>query len=196
MRVLRLLLSVLLAVPVLVLAVASPAAACDCVGGSPAQHTRWADVVVGGALERGPADGFHQDAVTYSFAVEQVFKGEAGPTLTVASEGSGAACGLERMVEGATYVVFATHEDIMGDEGDRLWAHLCGGTARATDGLVAAVERETGEARPPDPALPDPGAAGGVERLVQEVVTWRTLGVVGLAVALLGVAAVGWRRRT
>ena len=196
MRALRLLLTTVLTVPALLLAVSSPASACDCVDGTSAQHARWADVVVSGMLEEGPAGGFHQDAVTYSFAVDEVFKGAAGPALTVASEGSGAACGLERMVEGARYVVFATHDDLMGEEGDRLWAHLCGGTARATDGLVATVEGQVGDGRPPDPALPDPGAATGLGAMVQEAVTWRTLGVIGLAVAVLGAVAVGWRSRS
>ncbi len=60
------------------------------------------------------------------------------------SPNSGASCGLENVVPGRRYVVFASHQSMEGADADHLWANLCGGTGPATPKLLAAVEEVTG----------------------------------------------------
>ena len=108
-----------------------------------ATHVKRADVVVTGTVTD-VVSLSSQRATGYVVDVDRVFKGEAGSTLEVLSEGSGASCGLENVKPGRRYVMFAGHQTIEGNDSERLWANLCGGTGPATPKLVAAVESATG----------------------------------------------------
>ena len=168
----------------------SPAWACSCASPTTAQSVGRADVVLRGTLAdvdesaglNEPSSGAR--AVSYRFAVSEVFRGAASATTWVGSAADGASCGLEGLEAGREYVVFAQ------ERGDRLWAGLCDGTATATSDLVADVEAVTGSGHPPvradvvDPAAQPPGAVAPAREGA-----WLVPLVGGLALALvLGVA--------
>ena len=162
---------VLLVVPLMFAALlvlpSAPAWACSCASATPAQWVDRSDVVLRGTLEdvdkpSGPAVLQPSDpSATYRFAVSEVFRGEAMETTYVSSSAYGASCGLESLLPGREYVVFAQAH------GDTLWAGLCGGTALAAGGLVADVQAVTGPGHEPvrpglvDEAAPLPGADSG-----------------------------------
>lgn len=128
---------------------AGPSFACSCVGGDAAEYAGRATVVVSGTVTDvvPPASAKEMsslDPATYVLDVDQVFKGKSGTTLEVLSPNSGASCGLENVVPGRRYVVFASHQSMEGADADHLWANLCGGTGPATPELLAAVEEATG----------------------------------------------------
>ena len=168
----------------------APAWACSCASATTAQSVGRADVVLRGTLEdvdertglNDPSSG--ASAVSYRFAVSEVFRGSASATTWVGSAANGASCGLEGLQAGRAYVVFAQ------ERGERLWAGLCDGTAMATSGLVADVQQVTGPGQPPvppgliDEAAPLPGPSAG-----SSDTAWLVPLVGGLALALvLGVA--------
>jgi hypothetical protein len=149
MRALRALFAAVLVALSLLVVGAAPSFACSCVMSDAAGHVDGAGVVVSGTVtdvvpppERAVMSSM--DPATYVVDVDQVFKGEAGPTVEVLSPNSGASCGLENVKAGRRYVVFASHQSMQGNDPDRLWANLCGGTGPATPRLLAAVEEVTG----------------------------------------------------
>ena len=159
----------LLVVPLLFAALlvlpTAPAWACSCAEVTTAQAVDRADVVVRATLEgvdepRGftePTTG--APARSYRFTVARVYEGSAPVTARVGSAKDGASCGMEGLVPGREYVVFAQ------TRGDTLVAGLCGGTAVADSELVADVQDVTGPGHDPvrpglvDEAAQPPGAA-------------------------------------
>ncbi len=109
----------------MVLGVAGPAAACSCVAASIEELVGYADVMVTGTLTRcaGPVAASQVmssgDPVTYTVAVERVFKGDASGELELTSAMSGASCGLERMVVDRRYTFFLDAEG-RGPDGEPL----------------------------------------------------------------------------
>lgn len=108
-----------------VVMVAAPAQACDCVPLTPAEARSEASVVfVGTPTEQlGHPDEGSPDPVTYLFSVERVLKGEAGPTLSVSTNNSADACGVDFRI-GDRYEVYALDAD------GTPFATRCGGTHR------------------------------------------------------------------
>jgi hypothetical protein len=155
MRTVRQLLAALVGALAIVVAAPGPASACSCVQGSPKEYAGWADVVLVGTL-RHVDEGRTEH--TYTFAVDRVLAGEAAPVVAVRSAASGASCGLEGLVEGGRYVVFAERSGAAD-----LAANLCGGTAPADAGYLAEVEGVTGPGTAPaydsTPAVTLSGAA-------------------------------------
>ncbi len=151
MMLFRLLSALGLALSFLVLS-PTQAFACSCVLSTTEEHVDRADVVVRGTIE----DSTPTDPVTYTVSVAETYEGDATGTLEVLSTASGASCGLENVRLGASYVVFAE------DDGGRLWASLCGGTAPATPALLAEVEAATGPgaATPAPSGVPTAAPAG------------------------------------
>lgn len=149
MRVPRVLCASLFAALSIVVVGAGPSFACSCVTAEAAAHVGGATVVVSGTVTdvvppRSTKVMSSMDPATYIVEVDQVFKGQAGPTVEVLSPNSGASCGLENVAPGRRYVVFASHQSMEGTDTDHLWANLCGGTGPATPELLAAVEEATG----------------------------------------------------
>ncbi len=176
--------SLLLALSVVVVG-AAPSFACSCAGGEPEDFVGWADVVMLGTVtdRQGPPWRpvmSSADLATYTVEVETVFKGDVAPTAYIQTADSGASCGLEGIENGDRYVLFADRQD------DALRANLCGGSAPATDQLIAAVRTATGgetdpastatAGEPPPPlgaALAMPAALGsGVVLALLAAVMW------------------------
>lgn len=149
MRAFRVLCASLFAALSIVVVGAGPSFACSCVADDAAGHVEGATVVVSGTVTDvvpPPSTKVMSslDPATYVVDVDQVFKGQAGPTVEVLSPNSGASCGLENVEPGRRYVVFASHQSMEGADTDHLWANLCGGTGPATPELLAAVEDVAG----------------------------------------------------
>jgi len=210
MRSLRLLVSLALALVWLVL-VPTASYACSCAQAGAADHVERADVVVRGVVEdrrehRGGRVRSSGDPVTYRVSVTETYKGQTGASLDVLSVASGASCGLEGIRLGEEYVVFASRDARLGwgGTGDRnLWANLCGGTAPATPGLVAAVTAATtvDAATPAVPTAAPAGRSGDAASSAAADASspGRGLVAVGAGGVLLALAVVGWlrsRRRT
>jgi hypothetical protein len=174
----------------LALVVVGPTAAfaCSCVSYSSVEAPLgWADAVAVGRVTDVRADG---RTATYAVEATRVLEGDVPASLEVHSPVSGAACGLEGVEQGRSYVFFLV-ESARGFE-----ANLCGGTDRATPRYVDEVVRFTGpgeivapttRAASSEVAPDDPPAREGTALL-----TW--LGGVALA-ALLGCAVAWWVRR-
>ena len=158
MRALRVLFAAVVAALSLVVVGATPSFACSCAMADTATHVKWADVVVSGTVTDVVSLSSRRSTTGYILAVDGVFKGEAGATVEVLSESSGAACGLEGIRTGERYVFFAAHQTLEGKDSELLWANLCGGTGPATPTLVAAVESATGTGEEPPPAEPEAAA--------------------------------------
>jgi hypothetical protein len=124
----------------------APAFACSCAAQSLAEHAEGADVVFAGTLTdadeaRSMFDG---DESTYTFEVDAVYAGDPAPLAQVVTASSGSMCGLEGLVEGDRYLVFAYAD------GDRLGASLCGGTGPATSEAETTVAEVLGPPVRPD----------------------------------------------
>jgi hypothetical protein len=141
-----------------VLGAPSPAAACSCTGLTDEQALTWADAAfIGTVTDRVGPDTQHSysslDAVTWTFAVEGVYKGNVGSTQEVVSALSSGSCGLS-LDPSQRYLVFATvegHAPIEPEpEPGQLAANFCGGTRPA----------ERGEAPPGFPQARTVGVAG------------------------------------
>lgn len=112
------------------------AAACSCAGGTTAEHAAEADLVARVVVESVtiPEVGANEEQLAaYSMRPTYVWKGDVVSQFKVSSESGGESCGLEGITEGQDLVVFAQQVD----EG---WsATLCGGTAPASEALVAEL---------------------------------------------------------
>jgi len=170
---------------------AGPALACSCAYQRTGEFAAAADEIFTGtltAITEPPRTGVvsSTDPITYTVAVDAVYRGDVGPVASFESAMSGASCGLEGMAVDRRYLVFVS------TDGPKRAATSCGGTAPARPARVDAVERLTGA--PADPATAvgarTSGAAAGAGDEVssgqQAVPAW-TIVVAGIgAAALLG----------
>lgn len=132
------------------------AVGCSCAAQTTAEHVAEADVVARVVVERvsiPETDANEDQMATYSMLPTYVWKGDVVSLFTVSSERDGASCGLEGISVGDDVVVFATRNN------DGLTANLCGGTAQASDVLVAELLDVAGPGEAVD-AVPgdEPGA--------------------------------------
>jgi hypothetical protein len=88
------------------------------------------------------------DPVTYTFKVNEVWKGKVAPSLTVTSAWSEASCGFE-FKEGNRYLVYAR------DNGKTLEVSLCSRTAAYSSASGDLAELGTGSTPPQPSAAPD-----------------------------------------
>ncbi len=177
--------------------------------GETADYVGWADRIVTGTVtevdEAGPGpDGTMSSAadVTFTVAVDQVFKGDVGAEIEVHTASGGASCGIDPLPgpeEQWLWFLAATEEGRYG-------AYLCGGSGPAGEQSIAEVVDLTGnpgtagaEAGPADDGSTEAAstAAGGTDADEQDssdAVPWGVGGIaVVLGAALVGVAVV--RRR-
>jgi hypothetical protein len=172
-----------------------PAHACSCAGFDDQQAYDHADVVFTGTIESvvDPDSGDSRAPRAYTFAVDEVQKGDAAPRQVVRSEQWGASCGLELTGTGP-FVVFAETTVYDGSPielgRNELYAGSCGGTRPISDAqplqnaLVAT-------ARPPDASIvvePPPDDDGSNRAVV--------VGAVAAVIAAAGITAVCLRRRS
>ncbi|OBR68244.1 hypothetical protein A7K91_10550 [Paenibacillus oryzae] len=88
------------------------------------------------------------DPVTYTFKVNEVWKGKVAPSITVTSAWSSASCGFE-FKEGSRYLVYAR------DNGKTLEVSLCSRTAAYSSASGDLAELGTGSTPPQPPYSPD-----------------------------------------
>ncbi|CAB4962781.1 unannotated protein [freshwater metagenome] len=177
---------------------AGPALACSCAYQRTGEFAAAADEIFTGtltAMTEPPRTGVvsSTDPITYTVAVDVVYRGDVGSVAFFESAMSGASCGLEGMAVDRRYLVFVT------TDGSERAATSCGGTAPATPGRVDAIERLTGA--PAEPAVATDattsraadGARSELDSGLEAVPAWTivTAGI-GAAVLLLGA---GLRRR-
>ena len=186
MRILRALLVSVLGALSLVVLTPAPSYACSCAAADPQQFVASADVVVAGTV-RGTAQS--EQTAAYLLDVDRVYHGSSGPVLEVLSSASGASCGLEGVVEGGRYVVFAAAETVGGQPSDTLWSHLCGGTAPASRQYVDAVEAVTGPGTPP--TADDQGGQPTDELVYTSTLDGRAQSVPGRGAVAVSAAAAG-----
>jgi hypothetical protein len=183
-------LAAVLAVGAVVVLSATPAGACSCMAIDDEAALDGADVVfVGELIDYEPPPRAEvmtsADPATWTFGVDEVFKGEAMAVQDVRSAVSGATCGLELPREHATVLVFANHAAGGADGGDgHLEADLCGGT-RLLDAPAAFAEA----GRPPKPVA-EPAAD---EQTIDS--TSRLPLVLGAGAVALALAAFALHRR-
>ena len=146
-----------------------------------AEHAAQADVVARVIVERvnipqaGATDG---QLATYMMRPTYVWQGDVISQFKVSSEPSGAACGLEGIAEGEDLVVFANKVE------DGWSANLCGGTAPASEALVAELLDVVGPGVAVDA---EPGERPGAW-------VWPTVAAVAGVLLIGGVLAVWWIR--
>jgi hypothetical protein len=171
----------------------SPAHACSCVGFTDEEAFAAADVVFTGTVASvsDPDRGLSTAPRVFTFAVDEVFKGDVAPQQVVRSEQSGASCGLEITGRGP-FVVYATSTHVEMELGqNELYAGLCGGTRPLDDAPLAASLTE--DAHPPDPGIVvEPPAAGSSRRGL--VVAALVVGGGVVAVAMISGGAMLRRR--
>ena len=203
MRPLRLvLLVVLLASGMLVTGGAGTAFACSCAYQRTPEFVGMADEIFAGtvvSMVDPPKQAIMSstDPITYTVAVDAVYRGDVGVTAVFGSPMSGASCGLENIVVDRRYLVF------LSTDGSERTASLCGGTAPATPRRLDAVERLTGPPAQPTAVADTTAVASGAEpratrddRLAQASGwTWTVGGIIGVGV-LLGVGLMLRRRST
>ena len=173
-RMARVLLGALVA-GLLVPLAAAPAHACSCIGLPIAAQARQADAVFVGTITNriGPAIGAggvwsSTDPVTYTVAVDGVYKGSVRATEHVVSAASGASCGLEVKID-RRYVLFPRVDDRASTPPggpEQLTGSLCDGTTRATPRVLGALQTTLGQPRPPLPGESAPPLVGGFESLL------------------------------
>lgn len=157
------------------------AAACSCAEMSTAEHAAQADVVARVIVEHvnmPASDATDGQLATYTMRPTYVWQGDVISQFKVTSEPSGAACGLEGISRGQDLVVFAQ------ESGDGFSATLCGGTAPASDALVAELLQVMGPGVAVD--------ADPAERPGEWV--WPTITAAGAVVVIGAVVAVWWFR--
>ena len=182
------------------------ASACSCAAATDAELVDAVDVIFRGTvinyefIEDADGDGEWSsgDPATFTFAVDEVFKGTATETQRVLSPVSGASCGLEIAHEGEFIVLAqsALWEGPSLAEGE-LAAYLCDGTRPAAAGFDTDLEPY-----PPDPtpevatdvATPESGAQEIVDRTTADT---GIVAVVGFfLVCIIAVVAARQFRRT
>jgi hypothetical protein len=134
---------------------ASPAAACTCAARGTGAQVSATDVVFVGTLTDSEQDGDDTSGtVSYTFDVDDVYKGDAISPVQVTTGVQGSACGLPDLRVRREYVVFAFAAD-----GDELGTGSCSGTTKATPALVSRLTELAGPPSRPAPA-PDDGVPG------------------------------------
>lgn len=131
----------------LVVGGAGTASACSCVPFTKAQLVENATAIFTGTVTGASAPFWpigtcarsSADAVTYTVAVETVYKGDVAKTVTVRTAASGASCGYEFQA-GKRYTVFATGTR------DSLETNLCRGNV---EGAIAPADYGLGGGTPP-----------------------------------------------
>ncbi|MFG1920511.1 hypothetical protein [Cryptosporangium sp. NPDC048952] len=114
------------AAAIVVAATATPAQACDCAPLTPSEAVAGADFVFVGTASRqlGPKpDEGSPDPVSYAFRVERVVKGDVKASISVQTNNSSDACGVDFQI-GDRYEVYALDAD------GTPFATQCGGTHR------------------------------------------------------------------
>jgi hypothetical protein len=118
-----------------VVAGSRPASACSCMSVDDARALSSADAAFLGTVtnvDRPQQPSSSLDPVTWTFAVEGVFKGDVAARQEIVSAFSSASCGIELDV-GARYLVFGRNGASAGPEPqpNQFSANLCGGTRPA-----------------------------------------------------------------
>ncbi len=182
----RLLATLLLALSGVVLT-QLPAQACSCVGGGLQAHVKGASTVFTGTVTDKQAGG---RTLTYTVAVERVFKGSAPAEATLRTAAQKSACGLDTLVADRRYVVFGTKQ------GDVIEVNSCGGTAQATTALVTRVSGLLGAGSSPIPTKPDEPTTATFHR-VDETTTasLSRLAAPGAALVIVGLLGLAFLRR-
>lgn len=205
MRVLRTLLALSIAASTLLLGTGT-AVACSCAQATDAELVDVVDVIFRGTvidyeyIEDPDGDGTVSslDPATFTFAVDEVFKGSAVESQRVLSPVAGASCGLEIPDEGE-FIVFAQsslYEAPALAEGE-LAAYLCDGTRLAEAGFETDLEPY-----PPDPNPAVTTASDGSDTAAQDLAdrTTADTGIVAVVgffmVCIIAVLAARQFRRT
>jgi hypothetical protein len=176
----RLLAALLLAGPgvVTVGAASAPALGCPAGGGTFQSKTLAADDVFSGAVTARHAQG---KRVVYTVSVRRVYKGDvATAEVSVTTKRPDRACGLPRPGRDSPYVFFTQGNDFTTSRGS--------GTAPATDGRVAKVERLLGDGRTPTP--PEPAEAS-FTTVASEPASFERVAAPGLALVIVGLLGLG-----
>ena len=123
------------------------AQACSCVMAGAAQQLEWADavftgeIVDKGAIGSEPVDDLVGSSRTFTFNVDQVFKGKVDGTATVRTASNSAACGIDLPSSGDA-LVFASKSQ--GDD-ETLTTGLCSGTRTIKSGEAIPAALGAGE---------------------------------------------------
>lgn len=162
---------------VAVLGGAPPAGACSCAVSSDEELFAWAGaafigrvvgVEEGERIETAPA----RDALVWTFAVSEVYKGEVRRTQQVVSPADSAGCGLSLLPD-RSYLVFTDGDPApwgTGSTTGQLTASLCDGTRSGSDGslssAIASPRAPLADAEPstPAPEPPPPARPGAATR--------------------------------
>ncbi len=149
------------------------AVACSCAQVSDAELVDVVDVIFRGTvidyqyIEDPDGDGTVSslDPATFTFAVDEVYKGNATETQRVLSPVDGASCGLEIPDEGE-FIVFAQSDLYEGPDlaDGELAAYLCDGTRPAEAGFDTDLVPY-----PPDPNPAVTAAPAGSDAAAQEL---------------------------
>lgn len=168
---------------------AGPALACSCAYQRTGEFAAAADEIFTGtltAMTEPPRTGVVSSThpITYTVAVDAVYRGDVGSVAFFESAMSGASCGLEGMTVERRYLVF------VGTDGSKRAATSCGGTAPATPARMDAIERLTGAPAEPATAVvatTSRAAAGarGEEDSGLRAVPARTIVTAGIGAAVL-----------
>ncbi len=188
------LLAVILAVGLVVLAPASPAAACSCVESSPVEEAidGSAAAFTGEVTGNEGIDMMRREIVV---AVDEVFAGSVDAEQLVVTHAQGPACGIDPAV--GTEALFLLHEATSSPANDfaepgELVVNSCGGQRSVAE--AAAL----GEGRPPDRVATDDRVGAGDhgntirgEKLLPVLLGW----AIGLGLVAVAIVAVVVRRR-
>lgn len=169
--------ALVLALTGLVLATEAPAFACRCTTPTAEQQVNRADAVFVGTVEasRSVSQGRSYD---YSVRVDRIYKGDVNPTVVVTSAARPTECGLGKVRDGTTYVLF-----VAGD-GSPYSANSCGGSGEATAAAVKELERVAGEGREVTPPAPQTATRERVED--SPPASFTRMAAPGGAIALVG----------
>jgi hypothetical protein len=183
-RAARLLLTLLLGVPALVLSAPSPAQACSCAAGGVQQYAEWSDAVFVATL-RGPLREGTTGSVEAAATVATVYDGDVAAEVTISTGAQSSACGLTGLQAGETWLFYAA-----SDSASSFQVSLCGGSTRAEPGRLARVERVLGAGRSVTPtadrgAEEAPANAAGPPGGDDGPAPW-AVGALGAGVAALG----------
>jgi hypothetical protein len=176
-----------------VVVTALPAHACSCVVATTQTHTKDAKAVFTGTVTSASSAGQATNgttkpgaSVTHEVTVERVYKGNITTesvqvTTRVADKET---CGLGELTPGRSYLFFTQGTP------DGWTADRCGGTAPASDHLVAQVVRLLGDGRPAVPPEPpqavftnvSDGAPASLTRAAAPGLALVLVGLLGLVV--------------